>query len=211
MLPLDPARYALFCGVMAVFAISPGPANLFMIATGVREGPRGVALGVAGLNTGSLVWIGAAALGLGALAAAFPLLFSAMAVAGAAYVAWLGLKSIWAAVAGNSAAFRAIKPSAAGAAFRDGVAVQIANPKAVVFFSAVLPPFVDPARPALAQFALLGATTLLMDVIAMSGCGLAGGVLSAALRKRGPRRLFSALTGALLVIAALLIVMRLLK
>ena len=206
MLPVDPERYALYCGLMAVFAAIPGPANLFMIATGVRVGPRGVAQAVAGLNAASLVWIAAAALGLGALAVAFPLALRLLAIVGALYVAWLGAKALWAAARD---AVSALDPAARTAgAFRDGFAVQISNPKAIIFFSAILPPFVDPARPALAQFVWLGATAVLMDVIAFTTYGLAGGALAGVLRERAARRWFSALVGALLTAAAALILLR---
>lgn len=209
MFPLDPARYTLFCGLMVVFAIAPGPANLFMIATGVRAGPRAVLLGVAGLNAASLVWIAGAALGLGALAASFPIVFRAVAIAGGLYIGSLGVRALLAAFTGGGAAHLDLTKSASlSGAFRDGFAVQMSNPKAVVFFSAILPPFVDLARPALAQFIWLGATTVLMDVVTMTGYGLAGGVLAAALRQNGPRRAFSLFVGVLLSAAALFILLR---
>ena len=82
MLSVDPARYALFASVMAVFAVTPGPANLFAIATGMHAGPRAALLGVAGMNAATLVWFGAATLGLGALVVAFPAQFHLIAIAG---------------------------------------------------------------------------------------------------------------------------------
>lgn len=208
MFPLDPARYALYCGVMAAFALTPGPANLFMIATGVRAGPRNVLLGVAGLNLASLVWLIGAALGLGALTVAFPLAFRFMAIAGAAYVAWLGAKSLWSAATGEVSHFEEIKATGPVTAFRDGFVVQISNPKAMVFVAAVLPPFVDPARPALIQIAILGATMMLMDVVTMTSYGLAGGALSSVLRAQAARRAFAVFTGVLLIAAALFIALR---
>jgi threonine/homoserine/homoserine lactone efflux protein len=160
------------------------------------------------MNAASLVWIGAAALGLGALAPAFPDLFRAIAIAGALYVAWLGANALWAAWRDRAAPLEAGRTATAATAFRDGFAVQFANPKAVVFFTAVLPPFVDPARPAAPQLILLAATVLAADLLAMSGYGLAGGMLASVLRQARVRRLFSALAGALLVIAALMIGLR---
>lgn len=208
MLPLDPARYALFLGMMAVFAITPGPANLFAVATGARAGASAALVGVLGMNAASLVWIGAAALGLGALAPAFPDLFHAIAIAGALYVAWLGASALWAAWRDRASTLDAGPTATAATAFRDGFAVQFANPKAVIFFTAVLPPFVDPARPAAPQLILLAATVLAADLLAMSGYGLAGGMLASVLRQARVRRLFSALVGALLLTAALMIGLR---
>jgi len=208
MLPVDPALYALFCATMAVFALTPGPSNLFAIATGVRAGPGAALLGVAGMNAASLVWMAAAAAGLGALASAFPLAFRLVAIGGAVYVAWLGGKALWSAWRGEGDHLITARASSAHTAFREGFAVQLANPKAILFFTAVLRPFMDPARPALAQLALLGATVIVMDVAAMSAYGVGGGALAAALESPQRRRLFSAAVGVLLLGAALLIVLR---
>jgi threonine/homoserine/homoserine lactone efflux protein len=207
MLPVDPARYALFASVMAVFAITPGPANLFAIATGMHAGPRAALLGVAGMNTATLVWFGAAALGLGALVAAFPAQFHLIAIAGGLYVAWLGLKSLWNAYKG-APPLKASGEARRASAFRDGFAVQLSNPKAVIFFTAVLPPFVDPARPLLPQLATLGATMIAMDTAAMSFYGVAGGALSRTLNDVRAARAFAAFVGVLLLIASTLILLR---
>jgi len=93
-LPVDPHLYLTFLGVMAVMAVTPGPANLFSVANGVARGKAGAMLGVVGMNAATLVWFGAAALGLGALVVAFPEAFRLISIAGALYVAWLGIKSL---------------------------------------------------------------------------------------------------------------------
>lgn len=207
MLPVDPALYALFLGMMAVFAVTPGPANLFAIATGVRGGPRAALLGVAGMNAASMVWIAAAAMGLGALVHAYPDAFRLIAIAGALYVAWLGAKSLWSAWKGGGD-LKDVKGANADTAFRDGFAVQLSNPKAVVFFTAVLPPFVDPARPAIPQLVLLGAAVIVLDVIAKAGYGLAGGALARRLTEARARRAFAGVVGVLLLVAAAMIGLR---
>src|SRR6478735_2991 len=97
-LPVDPARYSAFLVAMFVMAITPGPANLFAIATGMQKGKGAALLGVAGMNLATLVWFACSALGLGALIIAFPKAFHLLALAGAAYLVWLGFKSIRAGV-----------------------------------------------------------------------------------------------------------------
>jgi len=208
MLPVDPARYALFVGMMAVFAATPGPANLFAIATGVRGGPRAALLGAAGMNVANIVWLAAAGLGLGALIAAFPDQFRWLALAGAAYVAWLGAKSLWSSWADQPVVLETAGGSAARTALRDGFLVQIANPKAVVFYTAVLPPFVDPARATWPQVLFFGAAILACDMIAMSSYGLAGNALARMLEAPSSRRLFAGVVGLLLLSAAALILLR---
>src|SRR3712207_8459233 len=83
---------------MGVCAWTPGPANLFAVATGLQRGKRAALAGVAGLNSGTLVWFAAAALGLGSLIAAYPQVFRLLARGGGAYVLWLGVQSLRGAV-----------------------------------------------------------------------------------------------------------------
>lgn len=206
-LPVDPARYAAFLVTMFVMAITPGPANLFAIATGMQKGKAAALVGVAGMNTGTLVWFAAAALGLGALIVAFPAAFHGLAVAGALYVAWLGVQAIRSGVRNEAGPDHVlIRPGKS--AFRDGFTVQITNPKALLFFTAVLPPFLDAARPLVAQLAMFAAATIGMDVIAMSAYGLGGAALSARMAEPRFRRGFSFAVGALLITAAVLILSR---
>ncbi len=210
VLPVDPKLYLVFCGVMAVMAVTPGPANLFSIATGMERGRRAVLLPVVGMNVATLVWFGAAALGLGALVTAFPEVFRWVAIAGAVYVAWLGVSAIRAVLAPpppqveDSPVVQTRRP-----AFIDGFLVQIANPKAVLFFTAVLPPFLDVNRPAAPQLALFAAAVILMDVVTMTTYGLGGAALARRMDEPRFRRVFGVFVGLLLLTAAVLIVSRL--
>ena len=207
-LPVDPHLYLTFLGVMAVMAVTPGPANLFSIANGVQRGPAGALAGVVGMNAATLVWFAAAALGLGALVTAFPAAFRLVSIGGALYVAWLGVQAL-------AGAFRtAADPDApvvrlGRSALLDGFMVQIANPKIVLFFSAVLPPFMDVARPASPQLALFALATVGMDVLSMSAYGLGGAALARRMSQPRFRRGFALATGALLLAASALIISRL--
>jgi threonine/homoserine/homoserine lactone efflux protein len=147
-------------------------------------------------------------LGLGALVVAFPEAFRLISVAGALYVAWLGLKAL-------RGAFRTaadpedttVRPGRS--ALVDGFMVQIANPKAVLFFTAVLPPFLDVNRPAAPQLALFAVATIGMDVLSMSAYGLGGAALARRMSVPRFRRGFGVLTGILLLAACVLILTRL--
>lgn len=206
--PVDPHLYFTFLGVMAVMAITPGPANLFAVATGVAKGRAAALSGMVGMNTATLVWFGAAALGLGALVKAFPEAFRLIAIGGALYVAWLGLRA-W------RGAFRTAQEPETPAIRRgrsaivDGFMVQIANPKAILFFTAVLPPFLDVNRPVAAQLTLFAVAVIGLDALSMSAYGLAGAALSRRMARPGFRRVFGLIVGGLLMTAAILIVARL--
>ena len=208
-LPVDPARYSAFLAAMFVMAITPGPANLFAIATGMQKGKAAALAGVVGMNTATLVWFAAAALGLATLIAAFPQAFHILAYAGAAYLVWLGIQSILSGVkdkGGESQPHRAFKMGRS--AFRDGFTVQIANPKILLFFGAVLPPFIDVHRPLAPQLVMFAAATIGMDVLSMTSYGLGGAALASRMNEPGFRKGFAVVVGVLLITAALLIVSR---
>jgi threonine/homoserine/homoserine lactone efflux protein len=206
-LPVDPARYGAFLVAMFVMAITPGPANLFAIATGMERGKGAALISVVGMNTATLVWFSGSALGLGALILAFPKAFHILAYAGAAYLVWLGLKSLWAGIK-NLESHASATVRKGRSAFLDGFTVQIANPKILLFFSAVLPPFLDIKRPLAPQLIMFACATIGMDLISMSSYGLSGAALSTRMNEPGFRRGFSILVGILLITAAVLILSR---
>jgi threonine/homoserine/homoserine lactone efflux protein len=204
--PVDPHRYLTFLGVMALLAMTPGPANLFAVATGVRDGKAAALLGMTGMNAATLVWFGAASLGLGALVAAFPNQFRWIAIAGGLYVAWLGIQAI------RGTGHAPGDPGKAHLTRRgplvDGFMVQIANPKAVLFFTAVLPPFLDSTRPLAHQLALFAVATIGLDAITMSAYGLSGAALTRRMTEPHFARAFGWISGGLLLIAAAMIIFR---
>ncbi|MBN9480876.1 MAG: LysE family translocator [Bordetella sp.] len=207
-LPVDPHLYLAFLGVMAVMAVTPGPANIFAVATGMEKGKAAALTAVLGMNAATLVWFGAAALGLGALVMAFPQVFRVIAVLGALYVAWLGIKALRGAFA-TAAEPAHIQVRRGRSALIDGFMVQIANPKAILFFTAVLPPFLDIGRPLAPQLALFAVTTVGMDGLSMSAYGLGGAALARQMTAPRFRKGFGIVVGCLLLLAAVLIVSRL--
>src|SRR5690606_19894325 len=132
-LPVDSHLYLAFLGVMAVMAVTPGPANIFAVATGMEKGKAAALTAVLGMNSATLVSFGATALGLGAMVVAFPQVVRVFAVLGALYVAWLGIKAVRGASA-TAAEPAHVEVKRGRSALIDGFIVQIANPKAILFF-----------------------------------------------------------------------------
>jgi threonine/homoserine/homoserine lactone efflux protein len=209
----DPSRLFTFLGIMAVMAATPGPANLFSIATGIAGGPKTVLAGVAGMLSGTLVWFMAAALGLGALVVTFPRTFHVLTFMGAGYLLWLGSQSIWSGLKGADHQDLKVslqtRTASKRKAYLDGLMVQITNPKALVFFSAVLPPFIDPHQPFGPQLAVFAAANIGMDFVTMNAYGLGGTALAHRLSEPRFQRLFYVVVGALLISAAGMILFRL--
>ena len=203
--PVDPARLALFSGLMVALAATPGPAVLFSIANGVHRGAAGVLAGCAGIAAASAVWFVGAGVGLGALMRAAPWLFAALTWFGVGYLLWLGLGKVRAGLTRAEVGPERARVRPGRSAFADGFAVQVANPKVVLFFSGVLPPFLDVARPLPAQLALLAIPALGIDYLALALYGLGGAALAAKLRTPSGSRHFSLVSGLLLITAAILI------
>lgn len=205
--PVDGARLGSFVVLTTGFAVAPGPAVLFAIATGMAHGPRAGLSGIAGISIASTIWFIGAALGLGTQIKAWPLAFRVMAWLGVIYIFWLGARALLSAWKGEGDASGA-RPAGRGIAFRDGLMVQLFNPKALLFFVVILPPFIDPRAPTTGQMAVLGAVAIGIDFMVLSAYALAGGALGAQLHNRAFRRGFMALVGLLLIGSGLMVATR---
>jgi len=135
------ADYGAFVAAIIVFLAIPGPGNLALITSTSKGGIRGGLAATLGVIAGDQVLMWAAVAGVAALLAAYPAAFHGVQWAGAAYLAWLGGKMILA------------KPGAKPVLdiqprqyFRQASFITLLNPKAIVFYMAFFPLFVDPAR-----------------------------------------------------------------
>ena len=174
----DPGTLAVFALASLALAVVPGPAVLYIVAQSVHGGRRAGVVSALGVANGGLVHVLAAVIGLSALLAASAEAFTAVKLIGAAYLIWLGIRTLLSAddrIGGRAA------ETTLGRTFRQGVVVNVLNPKTALFFLAFLPQFVDPHESTRGQLALLGA---IFVVIALSSdllwalvAGTAGAVL----------------------------------
>ena len=181
--------------------------NLFAVANGMSRGKRAVLLGVAGMNTATLLWYAGAALGLSALALAFPAAVKALIVVGSLYLLWLAFQALKSGFAKDGGLGHA-RIHSERSAYWDGFMVQIANPKILLFFGAVLPPFLDFHRPLAVQFGLFAVATVALDVTATTAYGLGGAALARRMADARFRRGFSLAVAGVLTAAAGLILSR---
>lgn len=143
MVPAE--RLAAFAVAAFALIVVPGPSVLFVISRGVALGRRAALATVVGNTAGVSVQVVAVAAGLGALVERSIVAFTAIKLVGAVYLVWLGVQALRHR-RGLSTAFEgAARPRQLGRLVRDGFVVGLANPKAIVFFAAVLPQFADPA------------------------------------------------------------------
>jgi homoserine/homoserine lactone efflux protein len=199
---IDAEKLAAFALVSGLTSLVPGPSMLFVLGQAMWRGTRSGVAALAGVQLGYIGWWILAALGLGTLAAAFPLAFRALAVGGALYLGWLGTRALLHAGAGaGQGGEPARKPSLH--AFRDGVFVALSNPKALVYIVALLPPFVDPHRPVVPQLALLAAVAFAIDIAFGAIYIVAGSRLSAAMARPQTRRWLDRAVGAIFIVIGL--------
>ncbi len=183
-----------FLGLSAVVIVTPGPDTALTIRNALIGGRRGGVLTAAGVATGQAAWTLAAAAGVAALLRASEPLFVAVRLAGAAYLAFLGARTLVAA-ARRAAQSHAATGRAAGC-YRQGLISNLGNPKMALFFTSLLPQFGGTSFAALFTLGLVFCT---MTLVWLSAYGVvvakAGDVL-----RRGPvRRALDAVTGTLLV------------
>ncbi len=178
-----PQTLAVFVGVSLVMLAMPGPSALFAFTTSLQRGGRAATWAVLGLETGLFVHVVAATLGISALVASSPAGLAILKFGGAAYLVALGLRQLLGSLHREDQA-AAVTHSGAGSIFRDGVLVDVLNPKTLLFFLALLPQFVDSSRGDVAQQAL--AMGLVVVALAFL-CDGSYALMAAALRRRPTR------------------------
>ncbi|MEO7940439.1 MAG: LysE family transporter [Burkholderiaceae bacterium] len=154
------ADYGAFVVTIVVFLLIPGPGNLVLITSTSKGGIRGGLAAAWGLMVGDQILIWMSVAGIAALLAAYPTVFHAVQWLGAAYLAWLGLRMVLAR-AGSQPVLN-IRP---GQYARQAFLITLLNPKAIVFYMAFFPLFVDPARhQGMLTFGIMAATVALLSI-----------------------------------------------
>ena len=199
----------LFLAMTFVVSATPGPNMLLVMSHSARFGLRAAVATMAGCMTALVSMMTISALGMGALLAAFPTVFDTMRLAGAAYLAYLGVQAWRAPVHDDSEVLAQSLPQEPKHLYRQGVLVAASNPKAILFAAAFLPQFIDPVAPQVPQFAILLLTFSLIEVSWYFVYAASGQRLSAYLRRSAVMRLFNRTTGGVFVgFAALMAAVR---
>lgn len=162
---MEIGSFLLFLSLASLIAISPGPGILYVMARTLAGGRgEGIASSV-GTGVGGLAHIVAGAFGVSALVMASAQAFTLLKMAGAVYLIWLGIKTLR--QARVAVTFGDIGPAGGRKAFREGIIVEVFNPKTAAFFLAFIPQFVDPAKGAVAlQFIVLGCISVVLNTLA---------------------------------------------
>ena len=165
---MDWHRLALFIAAELVFSITPGPTVMMISAYGFRGGFREAFAAICGTQTGNAIWYTASVAGLGALLLAWPIAYTVLRLAGAGYLIYLGASEWW-------ASFRpaqdATAPRLTRAPYVQALLTQLGNPKALLFFGALVPQFLDTTRALMPQYILMFLITFTGESVILSGYG----------------------------------------
>ena len=188
--------YGAYCAAILLFLALPGPGTFALLTSTAKGGLRGGAAATLGIILGDQVLLWLAVAGVAALLAAHPALFQGVQYLGAAYLVWIGLKLVFARP-GSASPVR-IEPHHYA---RQAFLLTLLNPKAIVFYMAFFPLFIDPAQHRGAiTFAAMAATIAVITAVYCLALAIFAEAISARLKAHaGAGRLLERLAGIFLV------------
>ena len=200
------AHWLVFIGVAAVVILIPGPDTAVVTKNVLLHGLP-TAIGTSfGVTAGLSVWTIAAAVGVASVVRASAVAFTVLKLAGAVYLIWLGLQA-WRAAshAGDAdlASGGVSKPIGVRGGFRQGFISDIANPKIGIFFTSLLPQFVDPGHAVMLPFLALGAVFVVMTAIWLCAYSLLAARAADALMRPRVKATLDRVTGVVLMAVGL--------
>lgn len=193
----------MFLGVAAIVIVLPGP-DTAVVTKNVLVHGRRAALGTSlGVSAGLSVWTLAAALGVASVVRTSEVAFTVLKLIGALYLVWLGIQALRAAnhAATPEATTEGERKRVMGVrgGFRQGFLSDLANPKIGVFFTSLLPQFVDPGQPVLIPFLILGGVFVLMTVVWLSAYCMVAARAAKTLQRPRVRAALDRITGIALI------------
>lgn len=196
---IDPAALLAFAGTSMLIELTPGPNMVYLAVVAATQGRRLGYAAVAGVALG-LALIGiAAALGLAAVINASPVLYQALRIGGVIYMLWLAWDG-WRGA--DEPVGKVASGFSAGVYFRRGLVTNLLNPKAAVFYIAILPSFVTPEAPVMPQTLALSAVFVVVATAIHAGIVALAGTAQALLQdERRSRIARRALALALVMVA----------
>lgn len=194
----DLSTIVFFVAATGALFLIPGPSVMYIITRSVSQGRGAGLISVLGMHTGTVPYVLASAFGLSALLTASSAALTVLQYLGAAYLVWLGVSKLRSLRAGADPELDRVPLRRV---FGQAVLVSLLNPKTLVFFTAFLPQFVDPARGSvLGQVLFFCAGFLVMGVLSDGTYALLASALSGRLRRPANRRRLDRSSGIVYVV-----------
>jgi threonine/homoserine/homoserine lactone efflux protein len=195
---LDSTQIILFCSTSLLLAITPGPDIIYVITRGITQGHKSAMAAAAGFSLGNIAHTTFAIVGLSAIIRSSALAFTAIKIAGALYLIYIGWKTFTS--KGGASAEKDNKILSPKAVFIQSITANILNPKVALFFIAFFPQFVKPQNGHTAsQMALLGLLFIICTFIVFSACALFSGQIGEKLKNSKGAGLLNKAAGAVLM------------
>jgi threonine/homoserine/homoserine lactone efflux protein len=169
---MTPTTWWLFVCTETVLCLIPGPAVMFILSSALMAGARKSIAANLGILSANTVYFAVSATGIGALLLSSKL-FMAVKWIGAVYLIFLGLRFLFAAPEPGT-----LKEHKSHHLFFDGFMLQMSNPKAIIFFTALLPQFLNPRSDLVPQIAILCASSVVIEFFVLLGYGVAGSAIT---------------------------------
>jgi len=198
---MDWHTYLVFVVTTLVVCLTPGPAALLIVAQGMSNGFRRSYWAVAGIALANAIYFALSATGVAALIVASSTLFSIIKWVGVAYLFYLGISAVLSKASALTVTQDASQAVSGLRAFWQAVIVELSNPKALLYFVALLPQFVDPDRPVAPQMLVFGVTCIVLDTIAYTLYAWLGSKTQRFTARAGFVKASNRASGSLLMIA----------
>lgn len=187
-----------YCLAVVILVLIPGPVVTLVVANSLRHGSRSGLATVAGASIGNAILLGATAVGLVAFFALMSEIFEVVRWAGAVYLIWLGINA-WRSPRGKGDVTMPVATQSSRAVFLQGFLIAITNPKAIIFYIAFLPQFIDAHLPAAPQLLLMIGTMIVLALFSDTAYALLAGRARGWFMAPERRRLQERVTGTLLI------------
>lgn len=171
---MDLGLYSIFLVTTVMLILVPGPAAITAAAQGATYNSKKAFMGVIGIASADVLFFALSATGIASLILASNLMFSIIKLLGVAYLLYLGISVLFSKSGVFKISTQKINEKSHKKLFSQGLVVQLANPKALMYFSALLPQFINPEKPILFQMVIMGISCLLADIIVYSLFSLLG-------------------------------------
>lgn len=196
------STWLVYVAAVLVLTVTPGPSVLMCISTSVQHGPRRALIAALGSTSAIACIMLLSMLGLGTVLASSETLFTALKWVGVGYLAYLGFTSLLSKTPNIAVPNTASSQLSAWTLYSRGAVVGASNPKALLFFGALFPQFIEPSMPQAWQFLILGVTFVFFELFWLSIYSITAASARHWLQKPRRATFFNRITGAVFLLAA---------